>query len=155
MPLWAGEATSTVAVAVPLPKTPPPTLGPPGTSGRLHCERSPVSMSADQSTEPDGVTAALESALLGSFQPLNPKIFAAGSLPALLTRAAAIVTSTEANKAILNRRTKNLLLTMLGLEYEARGAASLGFSKSPPPPREMRTFPASGTSTRRPARVSA
>jgi len=62
-------------------------------------------MSADQSTELDDVTAALESALLVSFQLLKPKNFAAGSLPALLTRPAAIVTITEANKAILNRRT--------------------------------------------------
>src|ERR1700687_3520493 len=116
MPLWAGEATSTVAFAVPLSKTPPPALGPPGTSGRLHCQRSPVSMSADQSTEPGGAPAALESALLVSFQFLKPKIFAAGSLPALLTRPAAIVTSTEANKAILNRRTKNLLLTNAGMK---------------------------------------
>jgi hypothetical protein len=62
-------------------------------------------MSAHQSTEPEGVTAALESALLLSFQLLKPKIFAVDSLPALLTKPAAIVTITEANKAILNRRT--------------------------------------------------
>src|SRR5256886_15911287 len=98
MPLWAGEATSTLAVAVPLSKTPPPALGPPGTSGRLHCERSPVSMSADQSTELDDVTAALESALLVSFQLLKPKNFAAGSLPALLTRPAAYRSSSGINK---------------------------------------------------------
>jgi hypothetical protein len=62
-------------------------------------------MSADQSTELDDMTAALESVLLVSFQLLKPKYLAAGSLPALLTRPAAIVTITEANKAILNRRT--------------------------------------------------
>ena len=62
-------------------------------------------MSADQRTELDDITAALESALLVSFQLLKLKNFATGSLPALLTRPAAIVTITEANKAILNRRT--------------------------------------------------
>src|SRR5207248_2096849 len=39
-------------MAKPLSKTPPPVLGPDGTQGTLHCERSPVSMSADQITVP-------------------------------------------------------------------------------------------------------
>ncbi|HXN96434.1 MAG TPA: hypothetical protein VN879_18140 [Candidatus Acidoferrales bacterium] len=79
-------------------------------------------MSADQIMEPDGAPTALESALLVSFQLLKPKMFAAGPLPALLTKPAAIITSTEANKAILNRRTKNLLLTSPGRKHEVQDA---------------------------------
>src|SRR5438552_17345651 len=101
MPVWAGETTSTLAVAVPLSKTPPPVLGPPGTSGRLHSERSPVSMSADQRTAPDLVESG--AAPVTSFRFPAPRIFAGNTVPTLDRKPAARVISTNPNNTSLER----------------------------------------------------
>src|SRR5437016_6099483 len=103
MPVWAGEATSTLAVAVPLSKTPPPVLGPPGTSGRLHSERSPVSMPADQRTEPDLEESEAKAGPVVSFQLLRPRILIGNALPTLDRKPAARIISTKPNKANLKR----------------------------------------------------
>ncbi|PYU68212.1 MAG: hypothetical protein DMG52_32180 [Acidobacteria bacterium] len=96
-----GDFGSTLAVAVPLSKTPPPVLGPPGTSGRLHSERSPVSMSADQRTAPD--LAESGAAPVTSFRFPAPRIFAGNTVPTLDRKPAARVISTKPNNTSLER----------------------------------------------------
>lgn len=78
----------------PLLNTPPPASGPPATSGTLHCERSPGSMSADQRTEPKWEeTEAVE-----VFEALARKITEVKALPISTRRPAAMTSSARNNK---------------------------------------------------------
>jgi len=78
-------------------------VGPPRTSGRLHCERSPVSMSADQRTEPVRGVREAGARPVTNFQFLTSGTFARSAAPTLDQKPTPRVISTKINKNNLKR----------------------------------------------------